>query len=422
MKWLALFLMLSSFHCLAQNDSIPSISFGPMVIGENRIPLQASDFIIRTNGDLPVEANLQEETLQWIRYNKTLLLPRMKIVLKVPKESAARLHVIYGGKTLLFQQDKDFSFISFYFSLFDPSPISIFRQGKLASTLRLDSRNRKSAEQERTLIDYSCAPYGLNITGINNEFFSAGCLSTHQGNFGDETSTLEVLWISPDLELAGNPPAPYVINMKAGIPAQIEVEDKKGEIRTLTISANFPHRFHRLKTALGFGPYIYQSFESKIEGKRTYAFPIMLYGNLTLAPSSSIRFFDAFIYNKSNFNNAGAYFAYDLGSALDNRFKIIPLLGLQAISFRQADGGKSYSSLLYPQGFEFVYSHAFGLKNYSLVYGMFISTASSEPYKNLWIRFGRKVFGELNYISWKKNGHYAKTWGLSIGLPFFSIF
>ena len=47
---------------------------------------------------------------------------------------------------------------------------------------------------------------------------------------------------------------------------------------------------------------------------------------------------------------------------------------------------------------------------------------SEIDYKNIWIRAGKKYFWELNYIQWSQNGRSAKSFGLSVGIPFMSFF
>jgi hypothetical protein len=80
-----------------------------------------------------------------------------------------------------------------------------------------------------------------------------------------------------------------------------------------------------------------------------------------------------------------------------------------------------FQQIIFPQGFEVVYRHAFGLRNYHLIYGMFLSTASDGSYENIWLRFGQKVFWELNWINWKYEDRQATSYGLSVGIPFLSL-
>ena len=183
-----------------------------------------------------------------------------------------------------------------------------------------------------------------------------------------------------------------------------------------------PKRLKRLKTALGIGPY---KFDTRLFGKKNeerLSLAAMLYANFYLSENTSIRGFDALVKEQSLFNNFGLYFAYLVGQALDNKIEVVPLLGLQALSFKFNDEHSTIHKLIFPQGVEIIYKHAFGLKNYSLVYGMFLNPSSREKYKNLWVRFGSGFFWELNLIEWELEEKFARMWGLSIGIPWLGFF
>jgi len=126
------------------------------------------------------------------------------------------------------------------------------------------------------------------------------------------------------------------------------------------------------------------------------------------------------LYSRSYFNNSGLYFSYDLASAFDERVLINALLGFQGLHYRFKSGDKTVFRLIYPQGFEVIYKHAFK-ENYNLTYGMFLSTGN-ETYTNAWIRYGKKSFLEFNYINWGHQENEIKMWGLSVGIPFFNLF
>ena len=146
----------------------------------------------------------------------------------------------------------------------------------------------------------------------------------------------------------------------------------------------------------------------------------MIYGKFDLNDTSSFKVFDALLYSKSRFNNSGIYFSYDLADAFDGRILLNALLGFQGLHYRFNSTSPTEFRLLYPQGFEVVYKHAF-VENYHATYGMFLST-SAEKYTNAWLRYGKKNFLELNYINWGHGTSSMKMWGLSIGIPFLSAF
>ena len=119
------------------------------------------------------------------------------------------------------------------------------------------------------------------------------------------------------------------------------------------------------------------------------------------------------------FNNFGLYFAYNVTRVLDRRLGLVALLGMQGISFAPRGLSRTvYNEAVFPQGFEISYSDAFGLKNKSLSGGMFFQTSTKKPYNNVWLRFGGRLFGELNYLSWSSGDRWAHMWGVSVGAPF----
>ena len=149
---------------------------------------------------------------------------------------------------------------------------------------------------------------------------------------------------------------------------------------------------------------------------------VMFYGRYDLIKTTCLRFFNATVASGSVFNNGGIYFAYELADAFDGRLELVPLLGAQILSFDYDDENDAYHKAIYPQGAEIVWNNAFGIENYNVVYGMFLSTSSQNDYQNLWVRWGKGYFWELNYINWAQDGFRAKMWGLSIGLPMFQAF
>ena len=106
---------------------------------------------------------------------------------------------------------------------------------------------------------------------------------------------------------------------------------------------------------------------------------------------------NASIGDKSFFNNAGFYFAYNMGSAYDGMVNLTPLLGLQAINIRNSDADLTFNDVIAPQGFELSWNHALGKKNFLVVFGTFLSPGNTVDYKNFWIRWGKGMFWELNY-------------------------
>jgi hypothetical protein len=92
------------------------------------------------------------------------------------------------------------------------------------------------------------------------------------------------------------------------------------------------------------------------------------------------------------------------------------------VDYQYNSNSHSTSEQIFPQGFEFVYKHPFGNLNYKFSYGMFASFSGLYDYQNLWVRYGKNYFWELNYIEWQRDKKQASMFGLSIGFPIASFF
>ena len=145
------------------------------------------------------------------------------------------------------------------------------------------------------------------------------CQLDSYGKHGEETSVLTVSLQSPQLSFSteSNTKESIQLRLHHSEKSQVQVLDQKGKIYNLEVSAKVPKRFHRLKTALGFGPYIYQTKDVAKSSDQANTPSYMLYGKYDLTGLSSIKFFDALIATETVFNNSGVYFSYDLASALD---------------------------------------------------------------------------------------------------------
>ena len=235
---------------------------------------------------------------------------------------------------------------------------------------------------------------------------------------------LEITWISPELKVLNAQAPPYYAAFLNNLPVKVEVQNiKTKEFKTIEISAKIPKRLHRLFTAYGFGPYslhtkILEKEEIITEKKVDVAPALFLYANYKISETNSIRGFNAAIFQESVFDNAGMYLGSDFGFSLDNRFYMTTLLGVQYLYFQFDKESPQISEAIFPQGLEFMYRHAFDIPNYIISGGFFVSTSETIDYENIWLRWGKNYFWELNLISWANDEFEATTWGLSVGFPF----
>lgn len=425
MKLLFKIITLSYLLVLSSGTSAADLSFtfGPVEIGKGRIPINLRDFKLSSkNQNKNIRARFIKSSVQWVRDENNLLSPRARVALQIKEKNG--IFIKYQGSSIIPVSKNNYVYTEIYVNLFDPKEISVYKNKDLIEKITLTAKrtNKKNIKKNSKLIDYSCVPYSLDIRGLEGEYHSVGCRLERTGQFGKERPRLIVKLEATNFTLPDGSGAPFTVFLKDNSPVYIPLINRSGKKTKVSITASLPRRMHRLKTAFGFGPYSFDSsLGTKTENVKV-APAIMLYGKFDLFEDTSIRFFDALVARSTIFNNSGVYFAYTIASVFDNRVQFVPLLGAQGLSFKFKGEDKFDHRFIYPQGFEVVYKHAFGLENYSLVYGMFISTSSREDYENLWLRMGKSWFLELNYIRWGRDDSKASMWGLSAGIPFFSLF
>lgn len=416
------FLVLVFSSIVYADERAPNLSFGSVVIGEKRIPINLDLFNLTfSNPKGGIEASFVRNSVQWIRVHNVLLLPRVAIKIKtiIPAE---KIHLIYQENIILMQSTPDGSTeTEMFVSLFSPAPIKVVVDGVNVGEIKIESKSNSDLK-DNILIDYSCAPYNIEIKGLENHFASVGCNLIRHGDFGSEYGVLEIYWSSSDLTLLDGSTPPFTGIVREENPLKIQVQNTNGIRSQVEIKAKVPKRLQRIKTALGFGPYVFKTQEDASHSKEVITPSYMVYGNFFLNKQNSLRAFDALVWQKSFFNNLGLYYANELALVFDNRIQVTTLLGAQTVSYYFNQSHKTLHQVIYPQGFELSYLHAFGMKNYSLVYGMFIYPFGANNYQNIWLRHGKNWFWELNYLSWANGDKKTYMYGLSVGIPFISFF
>lgn len=397
-----------------------AFSIGQFSIGQASVDLDVNDFNIeKSHSD--IEAFFIADSVQWLRPDNNLLTPRVLLNISVPKKyqpvyiKVAEQIIFPAGDSLKLSTQV-------FINLFNPETVQIFQGEKLLDTIQIVAKSVAQSKLKQW-IDYTCLPYNVVITGMDQQYSSTGCKLHRVGSFGRETPRLELAFSSPNLStLAGDHP-PFLFNLTDNSVVETVLMNKSTKQRTrVTVSAKLPARLNRLKVAGGLGPYFFTStYDLETKGPDT-APSYMLYAKYELSETSSFKAFDALIYNnQSLFNNAGLYFSYDLAQVLDGQVVLGALLGFQGLNYRYDRGFPTEFEVIYPQGFEITYNHAFGIQNHYLSYGMFLST-TQELYRNIWLRYGSQVFYELNYIAWGSDIAAIEIWGLSVGFPLFKAF
>lgn len=418
-RFLALAIFLLSPVLMAQNSGL-HVSFGDVQVAESRVNVNLQHFsIIKLVESKRVNVGLIQNSVQWVRDQSNLLIPRalIRIVIENPTKE---IHVRSDGETFLPQHFKEKAQIDLYVNLFNPGLIEVKESDYTIGKYTLYAQ--KSGKTNTRLIDYSCAPYELEFMGLDNDYMSIGCFMERFGKWGHERPRLMITWATTNYTLKDGTRPPFRVIMQGDAPVHLTLVDAQEKEIVVTIKAKIPKRLRRLKTAVGAGPYMFESKSRDDERPNRLSAAAMLYGRLDLTQASSLRIFDALVAEKSIFNNAGFYLAYEIADLFDRRIEIVPLLGFQALYFKYDDNHATRNGIIYPQGLEVVYKNAFGLENFTLVGGAFFLSTNEEKYQNLWLRWGGKVFWELNYIKWNSGENQASMAGISLGFPLFQMF
>ncbi len=406
------------------------IDMGPLKIGEERFSVDLRDFPVQLVSPAPkaappVEAQWVPGSVEWFRNPQNLQFPRARIKIRSTL-AAARVNLRYMDKVLSMREAGGSSEVEFFVSLFQPGDINIVVDGKPAGTIVVAIKPRPDGTR-RVVFDYSCAPYLVELNGIGDEFATVTCRLWRMGELGEEIPMLDVYWYVAGARMPDGTRPPFIASFRATGTSRMTVVGRDGRPRGVEIAVSLPPSLSRLRFAGGLGPYSFIAQKDIGIKKNEYAPSAMLYGNFFLTDELSIRGFEALVSRdpaaSAFFNNFGVYFAYELFRGWDKRVQLIALLGFQGLTFAY-DGlkGTTFSQAIFPQGFELTYFHAFGKKGYNLGAGMFILPSVTNPYSNLWVRYGKRVFGEVNYISWSLGDRVATMWGVSVGFPLASWF
>ena len=210
------FLLATSLNVSAQVFSIAKFS-----IGESRIPLDLNDFVIHTQST-KIKTNFIKESLQWIRNENNLLVPRILIDITVD-ESKSDIFLSMEKKIIVPSKNGSFYSAKLYVDLFNPMDINIFAGKELLDNVTIEAKTSSSAKSKQ-LIDYSCSPYSLKIEGIDNEYISVGCKMNTLGKWYAQTPRLEITMSSTNLKtVAGNKP-PYFFYLENNSPIEIDFD------------------------------------------------------------------------------------------------------------------------------------------------------------------------------------------------------
>ena len=411
-----LFLLLFFVHIQLQGQTL---SIGDYNIGSAPIALNLSDFRFHKK-DPRTQIKFIENSLFWNRSEKNLVTPMIMVQISVSNPQKP-IQIKFADQIIIPVFKDGFSISSVYINLFSTTPIEIFEGTDKVDEILIYSVSILSSRNQKIWIDHTCLPYQVQFSGVDTEYVSIGCHIDRVGQFGQEKPRLEVTLaltnIEPNLKSSAlqNKATTFYFEETAEIKTELFHTADKKQI-PISMKAALPEKISRVRLAMGLGPYSFTAADKNNSLGPKSSLSYMLYGKFGLTETTSFKAFDALIYDGTLFNNSGLYYSFDVARILDGRITVGTLLGFQGLHFKYDENSLTEFEVIFPQGAEITYQHPFGQINSYLNYGMFLST-TNEPYKNIWLRYGQKIFYEINYITWGKELSKTEMWGLSIGFP-----
>jgi hypothetical protein len=380
-------------------------------------------------GDAATHAQLEAETLEWVRVARVVVLPRAVLQVRVP--GATRGSVQYAGAAHpMTVQDGVLSAdvpVVLIAGRKYPIVATVERGGALHTTTFHVRFSPRPEHAGLVLFDSSCSPYGLwrrRGSIPRDAFMLVGCsmVITLRDERDSPSLDLYVLFegAGDDVRVEGIPTPPTVDTLwqqRVTNTPNASTFSARGERAEL--SWMLPERLYPGFLGVGLGPYYY-AYEDRDTQLWSMIPLLTLYAGYTISPTMRVVYFNAAALHGHGFMDQGAYLWLEQLRMLDDRVSLNLLLGANVLVYSHDE--KFTARLSAPQGFELVFRDFFATSR-NLTFGAFLyPKIAGRTYYNTWIRWGSGAFfGEVNYIGWKEphdNG-YTETHslGLSFGIP-----
>ncbi len=416
------------------SEAIPT-AFAP-------IELSTSDFTVEWDEkpDSGLSAALEPGSLEWVRVQDVLVLPRAR--LKIIARSAQNGIITTGGHSQLMTSLANkgigsvvpVALIGGTTASDNPIDVEYVENGaKKRRTLHIHFRPRARAVSAPWIsVDPSCSKFDVQLAFDHppsaNQWIYVGCQRVvTQSTHGRANSLdLMIFWEGASaIQISDVPATPLAASTWS-----IRLGARPGKIilttpqqQSLSLSYQLPHRFHLGALSLGLGPYSFH-FDSGSQHASSLTPILTLYGSYVLSDSARVVMFDAAGLNSWLYNDFGLYISTENVRALDRRLGVRFMLGGHAIGFKS--NGQYHFIPGIPQGFELTLTDALQRGATLAAGGFLYPSINGKAYNNLWLRWGRSIFGEINYISFVENPNdqrtFSKSVGLTVGFPVLSFF
>jgi hypothetical protein len=402
-------------------------------------PFEVEDYEVKWIGPpIPnVEPSLAHATLQWVRVQDILVIPRARLVLDMTEVDAgqvsntgfievARVENRHGQAEIpipLISGDRNITTV-------------IVKRGQdiLKGQLQVKFKPRANLDsgQGRSYVDPSCSPYRLKVesTGRSaDDWVYVGCRLARVYSSEHLTASLEVFvyWdnVEQSIQVGGiETPSSSVSLWSLRLKPDLEKIELQAKDHVIHFSYETEKKLHNGYVGAGIGPYDYH-FQGNGVNSQSLQLLVNLTASYFITESIRIVAVGSSTLNDQNFTDLGLYLKVENYRVLDRRLGVNLLLGAHAVGYR-ASGRFYYLTSMFPQGIEGVFYDAFA-PNQNLTLGAFLFPIinGGNGYYNIWLRWGNQTYVEVNYYLWQATTNeipfYNQTFGVSVGFPLFGV-
>lgn len=383
-----------------------------------------------------VQFSLGKKSLQWVRVSEVLALPRAHLEVRAEKIEGGRVTASEFSDAFRMDPSTGGSHgtIDFPVALIsgDENLIQILirKDGKeIEGRLRIRFKPRDN--ESHIYYDPSCSRFGLTAESIGakpDEWVYFGCRLIYSEGGKYRTGSLEVLvfWdnVGNTIQVGGlntpqASPSLWTFRLRShSEPLQLKAGNHQMNVRYFVAE-----RLHLLSLGMGIGPYSYL-FQGQSDPDDRVAPIITLYASFFLTETVRIVAFDATAIAAKTYTDLGLYLNTENFRIIDRRLTINLLLGAHVIAVKSQ--GQTFVIPGFPQGLEMSFSD-FLMRGKSVGVGGFIyPSINGKAYHNVWIRWGGRLFAEINYIYWEEVLHdqqfHSRSLGVSFGFPLGGFF
>lgn len=425
------------------SESVPMVLLPPN-------DFEAYDFRVEWEGTpIPgVEARIGRESLQWVRLTDVLLLPRGRLLVSargiqggiVSNAGFSQVFDDEGGPAgqgetgkagaPLMTAEIPVALIS---GEVNPIELRVRRDGQeLRGKLRIRFNPQDKSLERRIVRDAACSRFGVEVDSrdmADDEWVFFGCRMNVVGGDEHRTSALElyVYWdnVGQRIEINGvETPASSTSLWPLRLRSHPGVITLRAGKHVMKVRYQLPARMQLFSMGMGLGPYSYV-YEGEREELAKPAIPYLtLYGSFFLNETFRVVGFNATAFSGLGYSDLGMYLSTENLKLFDKRLILNLLLGAHVVGFRSQ--GNTYLVMGAPQGFELIALDFLKRSNNLSLGGFIYPPIGGKSYYNLWVRWGGRIFGEFNFISWQEmlrdQRIYTRSMGLSVGFPLFKLF